>query len=46
MNKLKINIKNRLFTIENKLLVTRREVGGEMGEIGERDYECTYLDEH
>ena len=29
--------KNRLFTTENKLMVSRIEVGGEMGEIGEGD---------
>ena len=29
--------RNRLLTIEIKLMVTRREVGGEMGEIGEGD---------
>ena len=29
--------RNRLLTIENKQKVTRREVGGEMCEIGERD---------
>lgn len=27
--------KNQLFTIENKLIVTRGEGGGGMGEIGE-----------
>ena len=38
--------KNRLLTIENKLVVARREVGGRMGEIGEGDLECAYYDEH
>ena len=28
---------NRLLTIENKLMFTRREVGGAMGEIGDED---------
>ena len=28
--------KHRLLTIENKKMVTRRELGGEMGEIGEQ----------
>ena len=31
--------KNRLLTIENKLMVTRGEVGGGMGEIGEGDHD-------
>ena len=38
--------KNRLLTIENKLMVTRREVGGGMDETGEGDREYTYHDEH
>ena len=29
--------RNRLLTIENKLMVTRGEVGGGMGEIGDGD---------
>ena len=29
--------KNRSLTTENKLMVTRREVGGRMGEIDEGD---------
>ena len=29
--------RNRLLTIENKLLVTRKEVGGGMCEIGDGD---------
>ena len=29
--------RNRLLTIENKLMVTREEVGGGMGEIGDGD---------
>ena len=29
--------RNRFLTIENKLMVTRGEVGGEMGEIGDGD---------
>ena len=32
--------RNRLLTIENKVMVTR----GDMGEIGEGDQECTYYD--
>ena len=35
----------RLLTIENKLVVPREEVGGGMGVIGDRDQQCTYLDE-
>ena len=38
--------KNRLLTIENKVMVTRGEVGGEIGKIGEGDYEYTLHDEH
>ena len=38
--------KTRLLNIENKLVVTRREVGGGMGEIGEGDWQYTYCDEH
>ena len=29
--------KNRLLTIENNLILTREEVGGVIGEIGDRD---------
>ena len=29
--------RNRLLTIENKLMVTRGEEGGEIGEIGDGD---------
>ena len=29
--------KNRFLTIENKLMVTRREVGGRTGETGDGD---------
>ena len=39
--------KNKFLTIENKLMVTRGEVGGwGMGEIDEGDQEYTYLDKH
>ena len=38
--------KNRLLTIENKLVVARGEVSGGMGEIGKDDQDYTYLDEH
>ena len=30
-------LRNRLLTIENKLMVTRREVGGGMGELSDGD---------
>jgi len=30
--------RNRLLTIENKLMVTREEVGREIGVIGDADY--------
>ena len=29
--------RNRLLTVENKQMVTRREVGGKMGKIGDGD---------
>ena len=45
MNEKETNQK-RLLTIENKLMITRHEVGGVLGEIGEGDLECTYHDEH
>ena len=38
--------KNRLLTIENKLLVTRGKVDGGMDEIGEGGQGHTYRDEH
>ena len=38
--------KNRLLTVENKQMVTREELDGGMGEIGEGNKVYTYLDEH
>jgi len=38
--------RNRFLTIENKLMVTRGEVGGRMGEIVMGIKECTCHDEH
>ena len=38
--------KNRFLNIENKLVVTRGEVGGGMGEIGKEDEEYIDHDEH
>ena len=38
--------KDRLLTIENKLVITRGEEGGGTGEMGEGDQEYTYHDKH
>ena len=38
--------KPRLLTIGHKLMVTRGEVGGSMGEIGEEDSNYTHHVEH
>ena len=45
MNEERRDKETRLLTIENKLTVTRGEVGGRMGEVDEGEYEHTSRDE-